>query len=227
MKTRFFKWLLASGCGLLTACAIITVNVYFPEKAVKEAYKSLDDMLLKKGAEKGAEEKQSPTGQQPPAEEQKSPEIKPQSHLLDELPSLSLVSVAHAEDNYADNLAIELSGNDEVLKAYDEMRQRLPKLMSLFEMGAVGLTGQGLVSVRDKTKITPQDEALVKAENASRKTVVNNMAKAILKLNKQQESKAALDQVRGKAAATYAETKREEAKPGWWIQLPNGRWVQK
>jgi hypothetical protein len=31
----------------------------------------------------------------------------------------------------------------------------------------------------------------------------------------------------GKAAATYAETRRDAAKPGWWIQLPNGRWVQK
>ena len=223
MKMRFLKWFLAGGCALLTSCAIITVNVYFPEKAVKEAYKSLDDMLLKKSGEKGATEEK-----QPPAEEQKAPETKPQSRLFDELPSLSLVSVAHAEDSsYADNLAIELSGNDAVLKAYDEMRQRLPKLTALYETGAVGLTSQGLVMVRDKTKVTPQDEALVKAENASRKTVVLNMAKAILKLNKQKESKAAMDQVMGKAAATYADTKREEAKPGWWIQLPNGRWVQK
>ena len=223
MKMRFLKWFLAGGCALLTSCAIITVNVYFPEKAVKEAYKSLDDMLLKKSGEKGATEEK-----QPPAEEQKAPETKPQSRLFDELPSLSLVSVAHAEDSsYADNLAIELSGNDAVLKAYDEMRQRLPKLTALYETGAVGLTSQGLVMVRDKTKVTPQDEALVKAENASRKTVVLNMAKAILKLNKQKESKAAMDQVMGKAAATYADTKREESKPGWWIQLPNGRWVQK
>lgn len=222
MKARFIKWLLAAGCGLLTACAIITVNVYFPEKAVKEAYKSLDEMLLKKSAEKGATDEK-----QPPVEEQKAPETKPQSRLFDELPSLSLVAVAHAEDNYADALAIELSGNTEVLKAYEEMSQRVPKLTTLYETGVVGLTNQGLVSVRDKTKIAPEDDALVKAENTSRKSVVNNMAKAILKLNKQQESKAALDQVRAKAAATYAETKREEAKPGWWIQLPNGRWVQK
>ena len=52
MRLKFFKWLLVGMSGLLAACAIITVNVYFPEKAVKEAYKSLDDMLLKDGAEK-------------------------------------------------------------------------------------------------------------------------------------------------------------------------------
>jgi uncharacterized protein YdbL (DUF1318 family) len=36
-----------------------------------------------------------------------------------------------------------------------------------------------------------------------------------------------MKQVIGKAAATFAETKREEAKAGWYIQLANGRWVQK
>ncbi|HBA87693.1 MAG TPA: DUF1318 domain-containing protein, partial [Geobacter sp.] len=41
--------LLALSCLFLAACAVITVNVYFPEKAAKEAYKSLDDMLLKSG----------------------------------------------------------------------------------------------------------------------------------------------------------------------------------
>jgi len=42
-----------------------------------------------------------------------------------------------------------------------------------------------------------------------------------------QESKAAMDQVMAKAASTYADTRREAAPTGWWVQLPNGRWVQK
>jgi uncharacterized protein len=115
----------------------------------------------------------------------------------------------------------------EVLKAYDDMSRRLPKLNTLFANGAIGLTNQGLVSARDKSKLTPQDETMLSAENQSRKTVVMSMAKAILKLNKQKESKAALDQVLPKAAATFADTKREAAQPGWWTQLQNGKWVQK
>jgi hypothetical protein len=75
--------------------------------------------------------------------------------------------------------------------------------------------------------MTVQDEGLVNLENQSRKVIVNSMAKAILKITKVKESKGALDQVLGKAAATYAETRREAAKPGWWLQLPNGRWIQK
>jgi len=115
----------------------------------------------------------------------------------------------------------------EVLKAYDDMNRRLPRLNALFASGALGLTNQGLVSVRDKSKLGPQDEALVSAENQSRKTVVTSMAKAIVKLNKQKESKAAMDQVMAKAAATYADTRREAAPAGWWVQLQNGKWLQK
>ncbi|MSM41057.1 MAG: DUF1318 domain-containing protein [Geobacter sp.] len=221
MKTRILKLLLSCGCALLASCAIITVNVYFPEKAVKDAYKSVDEMLLKGSADKpGADVP-------PPATEQTPPETKPQSRLLDRLPRLALVGEAQAAENYADDLAVELASMPEVDKAYDEMSKILPKITALLESGAIGLTNQGLVTVRDKTKMTPQDETLIKAENESRKTVVNGMAKAILKLNKQKESAEALNQIRGKAAATYAEIKREAAKPGWWTQLPNGRWVQK
>lgn len=222
MKRGVLKALTALACFLLTACAVITVNVYFPEKAAKEAYKSLDEMLLKSG-------EKSPAGDKAPPAAPAQPQAKPQSRLFDELPSFFLVSAAYAADTEADAdaLAVELSSMPEVLKAYDEMSHRLPKLNALFAGGAVGLTNQGLVSVRDKTKVTPQDQAMVTAENQSRKTVVMSMAKAILKLNKQKESKAALDLVLSKAAATYADTKRESAQPGWWMQLQNGNWVQK
>ena len=220
MKKQILKWLLAMCCFLLGACAVITVNVYFPEKAAKEAYKSLDEMLLKSG------DKVSPSDNKP-AVPPGEPQAKPQSSLFNELRFFSLVPAAYAADNEADALAIELSSMPEVLKAYEEMSRRLPTLNGLFASGAVGLTNQGLVSVREKTKVTPQDESLIAAENQSRKTVVMSMAKAILKLNKQKESKAALDQVLPKAAATFADTKREAAQPGWWTQLQNGKWVQK
>lgn len=220
MARTVLKWIATGLCGFLAACAIITVNVYFPEKAVKEAYKSLDEMLLKKGEEKSATD-------QTPAEEPKAPETKPQSRLFDELPSLSLVSEARASDNYAEDLAVELSSMSEVLKAYEEMSGRLPRLRALLDGGVVGINAQGLIEVRDKGKLTPQDDVLVKAENGSRKVVVTGMAKAIIKLNKQKESKAVINQVLPKAAATYSEIKREEAKPGWWVQLQNNRWVQK
>ncbi len=221
---KLVKWLLAGACGLLFSCAIITVNVYFPEKAVKEAYKSLDEMLLKSEGEK------LPAGQQPPAAEPAVPtavpQPGPQSSLKDILRAVSLVPLAQAAEE-GDDLAIELGSMPEVVSAYAEMSQRQPALNALFASGTVGLTSQGLVTVRDKTNVSARDTELVSAENRSRKTVIGSMARAILKITKQEATKAALDQTMGKAAATYAETRREAAQPGWWMQLQNGKWVQK
>ena len=119
-----------------------------------------------------------------------------------------------------------MSSMPEVLKAYDEMRASMPKLNVLRDSGAVGENKQGLIVIRDKGKLG-NNEAFVKAVNESRKVVITGMAKAILKVNKQPETKEAMNQVLGKAAAMFADVRHEEAKPGWWIELPNGRWVQK
>ncbi len=214
---KLLKWLLAGGCGLLVSCAIITVNVYFPEKAVKDAYKSLDEMLLKNDGQNLPGKLKQPAVEQKPG---------PQSNLRNILPELSLTATAHAAES-GDDLAIELGSIPEVTSAYAEMNTRQAALNALFASGTVGLTSQGLVTVRDKAKMTAQSDALISAENRNRKTIIGNMAKVILKMTKQEATKAALDQTMGKAAATYAETRREAAKTGWWIQLQNGKWVQK
>lgn len=215
MPRKIIRWLVTGLAGLLTACAIITVNVYFPEKDVKEAYKSLDEMLLKHG---GMDQTEAP-----PAEPKE--EVKPQSRLR--LPvSLQLISEAHAAETVADELAVELASMPDVLKAYEEIKSRLSELNDLRESGVVGETNQGLVAIRDKARGAGKED-FVKAVNDSRKVVITGMAKAILKVNKQPMDEAGFKQVLPKAAATYATIRQEAAKPGWWIQLPNGRWVQK
>ena len=219
MPKQTIRLVLAALCGLLVSCAIITVNVYFPEKDVKQAYKSLDEMLLKGG-------EATPNGEAiPPANGEKKPEIGPESLLFDRF-RISLVSEAYAQEPLADELAVELSSMPEVLKAYDEIRSKLPQLRVLRDTGAVGENKQGLLTVRDASKLAGNEEA-VKAVNASRKTVITGMAKAILKLNKQPVTEKGIKQVLPKAAATFADLRREGAKPGWWIELPNGKWVQK
>jgi uncharacterized protein YdbL (DUF1318 family) len=219
---RAILWVLAGTCGMLAACAVITVNVYFPEKDVKQAYKSLDEMLLKQGSDG----KQPATEPLPAGEQKKPEEIKPQSSLFGDRFRFSLVPEASAAETVADQLAVEISSMPEVLTAYDEMRARLPEINALRTSGAIGETKQGLVSVRDKAKLG-NGQAIVDAENKNRKAVITGMAKAILKINQQPETSTGLNQVLSKAAASYATTRQEEAKPGWWIELPNGRWVQK
>ena len=239
MSAKILKWFVAALCAMCAACAVITVNVYFPEKDVKQAYKSLDEMLLKQGEEtkpstdmqpgSEAPAEGKPAGDQPGgAQSPGSKEVKPQSRLWDDGMHLSLISVADAADTIADELAVETSSMPEVLKAYDQMRNRLPQIIALFENGAVGLNKQGLLTMRDKTK-GAGNEALVNAENESRKVVITGMAKALQKITekKQPGVKVNINELMGKAATTFADVRRDEAKPGWWIELANGRWVQK
>ena len=216
MKLNMLKWVIAASCGLLAACAIITVNVYFPEKDVKQAYKSLDEMLLHQGDAKGQPDQTSP--------EPKSGE-KPQSGLLPFRFTLVPEAVAQ-ETATSDALAVELAMMPDVLAAYDEMRARLPKLNALRDSGVVGETYQGLVSVRDKSRAA-EAQPLVDAENRNRKTVITGMARAIIKIDKKKETKEAMNQVLPQSAASYAATRKEEAKPGWWLLVAPDRWVQK
>ncbi len=218
MAKTIVRWMASGMVGLLAACAFITVNVYFPEKDVKQAYKSLDEMLMKKAPD------QEP-GAAEPDQKEKATDGKPVSWLRS-LPSVSPVSEACAQEDLAGKLAAELAVIPEVQKAYEEMRNRLPELNALRDSGAVGEAADGSVALRDQSKAATV-KPVIQAENGNRKTVIQNMAKAILRMNKQPETKNSLKQVIGKAAATFAETKRDEAKAGWYIQLANGRWVQK
>lgn len=216
MKLKILKWIIAACCGVIAACAIITVNVYFPEKDVKQAYKSLDDMLLHQGDAKGEAGQPSP---------EPKPGEKPQSGLPPF--RFSLVTEASAQETAtSDALAVEISMMPDVLAAYDEMRARLPQLNALRDSGVVGETFQGLVAVREKSRAA-EAQPLVDAENRNRKTVITGMARAIIKINKQQETKDSMNQVLPKSAASYAATRKEEAKPGWWLLVAPDRWVQK
>lgn len=215
MKRALIRWTAAGALGLLAACAFITVNVYFPEKDVKQAYKSLDEMLLQQKVPSAPEE--TPPGGEPKVQGEKPVSL---------LPSFRLVPAAFAQEDLAGRLAREVAGIPEVQKAYEEMRARMPQLNALRDSGVVGEAMDGRVVLRDQSRAADA-KAVVDAENGNRKTIITNMAKAILRINNQPETKDNLQQVLGKAAATYADTKRDEAKPGWWIQNAAGRWVQK
>lgn len=233
MRTCLLKWVVAAACGLLAACAVITVNVYFPEKDVKQAYKSLDDMLLKQGGEtqKPNEEKpagEEPAGGQPGGSEEKKEEVKPQSNLEGLRLRLSLVGVADAAENLADDLAVEMASMPEVINAYKEIRKLVPPMNALRDSGAVGEDRQGLLKVLDKSKLGGQ-EALVKEMNDNRKIVITGMAKAMEKISKRKDPKArtSFSQFMKSASGSFADTRRDAAKPGWWIQQNDGSWVRK
>ncbi len=233
MRTSLLKWSVAAACGLLAACAVITVNVYFPEKDVKQAYKSLDEMLLKQGGEEKKPGGEQPAGEQPPAgqpggPEEKKEDVKPQSSLDGFRLNLSFATVAHAAESVADDLAVEMASMPDVVNAYQEIRKLIPQANALRESGAVGEDRQGLLKVIDKSKLGGQ-EAVVKTVNDNRKIVITGMAKAMEKISKRKDpkAKASLNQFMRSAASTFADTRRDAAKPGWWVQQNDGSWVRK
>ncbi len=191
---------------IATACAVITVNIYFPEKDVKEAYKVLEKELMAP-AEKGGEEK--PAG-------------KPESSIRFEF-----VSSAYAQEaGMADKIAEAVKRMPDVVTAYKEMGSRIADTDRLRDSGAVGEANNGLLVEREKG-LSPADRKIIEAENENRKTVINGMTRAIIRINRQPETPENISQVKPQATGQFAAIRRDAAKKGWWIQDENGNWGKK
>jgi hypothetical protein len=194
---------------VLVSCAIITVNVYFPEKEVKEAYKELEKELMTPGG--------------PSQEPTPKPEEKPEGSS-----KFELISSAYAQEpGLADNIAQIVKRMPEVVNAYKEMGARLPAIDKLRDSGAVGEGKDGLLVVRDEKLMTPEGKRLLDVENGNRRTVMNGMARAIIRINRVPENDSNLKQVLPQAVEQFAALRRDSAKKGWWIQDQYGNWTRK
>ncbi len=203
------------------ACANITVNIYFPEKDVKSAYKSLEEELL----------------QTPKKEQQEPPAESPRSDLRQDRQSLlavirasrvTLVTEAMAQEDLSRRITEEIKGYPEVVAAYKGIGQRLPRMNQLRERGLAGEANDGKAVLRaNPPQVGDAETALLREENNDREVVINGMAKAILKLTRQEGTSANLARVKSQASETFASIRREAAHPGWWIQHPNGTWTRK
>jgi uncharacterized protein YdbL (DUF1318 family) len=190
----------------IVSCAVITVNIYFPEKDVKEAYKLLEQELM------GTDEKT----------DENKPESKPESSI-----NFELIPSAYAQESeLADKISETVKKMPEVVNAYKEMGDRLGDIDRVRDSGVVGEGNKGLLVIREGT-LTPADKKLVDMENENRKTVMKGMAKAIIRINRVKENEANINQVMPQAVEQFASIRRDSAKKGWWIQDPNGNWVKK
>ena len=195
---------------IFASCAVITVNIYFPEKDVKEAYKTLEKELMTPGEkQEGTKPGEAPVG-------------KPESLLRFEFTS----SAYAQESGLAENIAGIVKKMPDVVNAYREMGARVADTDRLRDSGAVGEGKDGLLVIRDKN-LSPADRQIVEKENANRKTVINGMAKAIIRINRAQETPDNLRQVMPQAAAQFASIRRDSAKKGWWVQDSYGNWGRK
>ncbi|PKL51875.1 MAG: DUF1318 domain-containing protein [Nitrospira bacterium HGW-Nitrospira-1] len=196
---------------IIAACAVITVNIYFPEKEVKEAYKALEKELMTD--QKGVD-------QMPGTKPDEKP--KPESSI-----HFELVTRAYAQEaGMAERIAEIVKKMPDVVDAYKGMGARIADTDRLRDSGSVGEGNNGLLSPREKT-LSPADKKIVDMENENRQTVIKGMAKAIIRVNRAQETPENLKQVTPQATEQFTGIRRDAAKKGWWIQDANGNWGRK
>ena len=211
---RRSKFLAAALLFTIASCAVITVNVYFPEKDVKEAYKNLEKELMSPGGGSQGQKPENGAGARSP--------VRPESSIRFEL-----ATPAYAQDTATEERIVGIVKNmPDVVAAYRGIGARLPELNKLRDRGAVGEGSDGLLAVREGP-LSPAEKQLVDEVNKDRQTVMRGMAKAIVRLNRLPESAENLKQVAPRAVEQFASIRRDSARKGWWIQEPGGSWTKK
>lgn len=191
-------WLLA----LLALVSCVTVNIYFPAAAAEKAADSIIDDVWNKSAMR------LPSGA--PVATLTSYSA-PRQLLLSAFDALS--GTAQAQDvNFN-------ASSPQIEQIKSRMASRFAQMKPLFASGAIGLTGDGYVAIRD-AQAAPmaqrgQMNQWVNAENADRKALYQAIAEA----NNQPSWFAQIQ-------STFAQRWISQAPAGWWYQS-SGKWVQK
>ena len=194
---------------LVAAC--VTINVYFPAAAAdKAADQVINDIT---GGSKGGATT-PPQGNLVPASQADEPNF-----LLAAVGSAlyALVPAANAQDADA---ALNVS-SPAVTRIKQSMGARFGELEKFFASGAIGLTKDGMVDVRDLNAVALPDRATVKRlvseDNADRAQLYSEIAKA----SNHPEWEA---DIKKSFAKRWVAT---GAKPGWYYQGDDGSWKQK
>jgi uncharacterized protein len=205
MMLRHASLKLIACCLALSAC--VTINVYFPAAAAeKAADKIIEDVW---GSDKSSESTKREDDKQTSVRETDAQDV-----LLAAASVLDfIVAPAHAQAN----LNIETPA---IRQLTQSMEARHAQLKKYYDGGAIGLTRDGLVQVRDQNLVPlPERNAvrkLVAEENADRANLYREIATA----NGHTEWEADI-------RTTFAERWASKAPGGWWFQDESGAWKQK
>ncbi len=191
---------------VLAAC--VTINVYFPEAAIKDLSEQIEEEIRTQAEEEAGAD----------ADPDESEEAAEESAVRGGgLGLLFGVTPAHAQDVPSPHVS-----NPAIRKIIDSRAGRLPEVQKYKRLGAVGENNKGLLEVIKLDAVTDLRERaavqrVVKAENADRETLYKEIAAA------EGVDHSQIPRIR----ETYAETLRKNARSGDWIQSPGGEWKQK
>jgi uncharacterized protein YdbL (DUF1318 family) len=184
--------------GVATLAACVTINVYFPAAAAeKAADRIIDDVWG-----------------QPSQSEAPSPTSSLGAQLM--IATLDLL-VPAAQAQESPNID---ASSPEITRLKVQMENRFAELKPQFESGAVGLTADGYVALRDPNSVP------LSARNAVRILVANeNTDRAAL--YRELASVNGQPQWESQIRSVFASRWIAKAAPGWWYQDVNGSWKQK
>ena len=181
---------------LLSAC--VTVNIYFPAAAVERAA----DQIVK----------ETWGGPSEPVKQE------PQSRIF--TPDAPTVIIGYVNEAHAQEADINVS-NPAIRALKDSIKKRSASIKPYMDKGNVGITRDGLLTVRTSEGLSLKERAevqqLVAAENRDREALYVEIAKA---------NDIARESV-PKIKTIFAKSWVEQARPGWYIQDAQGNWRKK
>ena len=204
MKTwNAMRTLFGANVAMLALAACVTINVYFPAAEAKAAAKEF--------VEKVIDEAQPAT-----------PELKPNDGgggmaMRFDFDPLALIGIGEARAQAAPDITIKTPAI-QAIQARMEARFN-STLRAGFDSGALGFTSDGLITVRDASRLELKDRVAMNTavadDNRDRKAVYREVAVA----NGHPEWE---NQIRDVFARQWVAS----ARSGWWYQA-GGSWKQK
>jgi len=198
---------------LIGAC--VTINVYFPAAAAEKA------------ADRIISEVKSGAAASTPAETAPPAVTPPTSQRRQERPSLLVAAIGRslellipAAQAQGANANLDVS-SPQIRALTASMRTRFGELKKYFDSGAVGLTNDGMIEVRDPNAAPLSERATVKRlvaeDNRDRAALYAEIARANNHPEWEQD-------IRRTFARRWIDT---GASPGWYYQDASGSWRQK
>ncbi|MDY7093786.1 MAG: DUF1318 domain-containing protein [Acidobacteriota bacterium] len=229
MKRSTPLLLITAALATVVLAACVTINVYFPEEKVRELSEQIEDAVEEQAAQDDGTVAE-PSDLEPSEAEAANPEssgaetsgaetsgagarISPAGWLLHLLPASQALA--------ADEVAAPEISNPAIRRIIQSRAQRLPEIRNYLQSGVLGENNQALLEIRSLEDLDLRQRAevqrLVKAENGDRDRMFEEIAAAT------GAEMSQLPQIR----RTYAETLRQKADRGTWIQEPDGSWRRK
>lgn len=197
------RTLLGANIAMVALAACVTINVYFPAAEAKAAAREFVERVI--------DEAQPATPEQQPADDNGG------GGMAFRLDPLVLIGIGEAKAQGAPDITIKTPAIQAIQR---RMEARFNStLRAGFDSGALGFTADGLITVRDPSRLELKDRVAMNSavadDNRDRKAVYREVAVA----NGHPEWEGQIREV-------FAKQWVASARAGWWYQS-GGSWKQK